>query len=629
MSLPSTQPFIPNTTEFVSESPHQSQKSVGMRKSQPPNVRVVSTRKRSKTSDNVEEEEEEEEEEEKKRSRGRPRLDTKDETAADRRRTQIRLAQRAYRHRKDTAITTLEQKVKDLEQANENMGKEFMNFYDFVLTQGTLESAPEVARRLNDTTRKFLSLARKSADDPSKDDIPDASVAGEASQTAVTQQKDLKQSSSPSSSHSATSNSQVQTSTSGEASFVSASRTSSYRAFNTTSHLPYEVITQPTPENASFPMYDTQGELPFFENPYSTSSYSSLPAPFSYAFQERSFGRRLQRATLEAGLRLVSLANPPPHRYAAVFGFCLLFESRESIIQRLKVSLNRTRQESMYMWKFPFTNLGGAGFSLNNADGSGGMLTEGSTGGEFPIGNQGVREFYKPSEMTGFSMGPFGPEVESTRDDRVDHKMRMLFQGFEGDFYDSDEVDTYLRQRGVIIPENADFIESEIDITAFQEAPELRSGTGEPSDLRFFWGTSVPTSDLELPGLTTNNMDALGNMWSTAPPTTMASSTMLNASLTTAPRGPQLGSLVPDVPVSGPPAAFISGPMSYGAHTAFPQTWAADSPSAWMKTRVMINVDQLITEMVGRAVCLGRTPGLRQKDVDTAVRIAAGLQQRS
>lgn len=80
-------------------------------------------RKRSKAS------EENDEERSKKRSRGRPRLDTRDETAQDRRRTQIRLAQRAYRNRKDTAITTLEDKVKDLEDANENMSKEFMNFF--------------------------------------------------------------------------------------------------------------------------------------------------------------------------------------------------------------------------------------------------------------------------------------------------------------------------------------------------------------------------------------------------------------------------------------------------------------------------------------------------------------------
>src|SRR3984885_10670025 len=50
-------------------------------------------------------------EDDSKKQRGRPRLDTQDETAADRRRTQIRLAQRAYRHRKETTISALKKRV--------------------------------------------------------------------------------------------------------------------------------------------------------------------------------------------------------------------------------------------------------------------------------------------------------------------------------------------------------------------------------------------------------------------------------------------------------------------------------------------------------------------------------------
>uniref|UniRef100_A0A0D2XW24 Uncharacterized protein n=1 Tax=Fusarium oxysporum (strain Fo5176) TaxID=660025 RepID=A0A0D2XW24_FUSOF len=87
------------------------------------------TRKRSKAS------EENDEERSKKRSRGRPRLDTRDETAQD----------------------------------------------------GMLEGAPEVARRLNDTTRKFLSLTRKSADDSNRDGIEDTPVPAQAQEQVVSQ----------------------------------------------------------------------------------------------------------------------------------------------------------------------------------------------------------------------------------------------------------------------------------------------------------------------------------------------------------------------------------------------------------------------------------------------------------
>ena len=68
--------------------------------------------------------------EDSKKQRGRPRLDTQDETAADRRRTQIRLAQRAYRNRKETTISALKKRVGELERTIEKMNKSFLKFHD-------------------------------------------------------------------------------------------------------------------------------------------------------------------------------------------------------------------------------------------------------------------------------------------------------------------------------------------------------------------------------------------------------------------------------------------------------------------------------------------------------------------
>ncbi|KJK84676.1 hypothetical protein H633G_11648, partial [Metarhizium anisopliae BRIP 53284] len=54
------------------------------------------------------------------------------------------------------------------------------------------------------------------------------------------------------------------------------------------------------------------------------------------------------------------MSNPPPDRFAAVFGFCLFFESKAAIIQRLQLSLSRNQHEDLSHWRFPFTSLGGA-----------------------------------------------------------------------------------------------------------------------------------------------------------------------------------------------------------------------------------------------------------------------------
>lgn len=249
--------------------------------------------------------------------------------------------------------------MKDLEQANEDMGNEFMSFYDFILSCGMLDRAPDIARRLNDSMRKFVSLARKSTEDDCELDY-DANPESEITPTSESRRKGSKQSTGASSSPNLSS---VATSSQSHCSSQNQND-----ADPSTTHMPtsdppqrYEIIAEPTPDNASFPIYGSGDQHPFCNNPYVPSPYNTLSSPSSYAFQEPTLGRRLQRLTLEAGFRLVTMSNPPPERYAAVFGFCLLFETRDAIKHRLSFCLNSTSQDSLFYWKYPFSNLGGAG----------------------------------------------------------------------------------------------------------------------------------------------------------------------------------------------------------------------------------------------------------------------------
>jgi len=219
-----------------------------------------------------------------------------------------------------------------------------------------------------------------------------------------------------------------------------------------------------------------------------------LPSPATYCAHETTFGRRLQRANIERGLRLISMASPPPDRYAAVFGFCLFFESRDTNIHRLSQQVSRSREESLHYWHHPFTNLGGAGTFLPN-------MMSGISSGKYSvpehrdllIGNQHTREYGKPSMMTGFTMGPFSEDFEVARKEKLDHRMRMLSPGFEGDFFDPDEVETYLRHLGIVIPPAVDFVEAEINVEGllddFMPATIALSGEGT-----IFEDTSIPAS---------------------------------------------------------------------------------------------------------------------------------------
>jgi hypothetical protein len=515
-------------------------------------------RKRARAADK-DDEEEHAREESGKRARGRPRLNAqdKDETAVDRRRTQIRLAQRAYRNRKDAAISDLEKKVKDLENANANMATAFSSFFDLASAQGLLKSAPEAARRLKDLTDTFHRLSGRSSEeeDLSSDGSPSRAVA--AVFDNVGQQYSTSSSSAPGSSPKTVGPGTMSVGEPSE-SLLDFVPTSTQLAPPNFDLLPYEVIAQPTAENASFPFYDAtfqtnpEGHLGNMTDPL---FFNTLPPPMSYGAHEGSFGRRLHRIAAESALSLALLQSPPPHVYAAVFGFCLLFEDRERIIQRLSTCLSSTRKEGLDNWRAPFTNLGGAGMYYPDqaADASSSASMLGSADNS---ANNGYREYFRPQQMTGFSMGPFDARTRSVADEYLDSKLRMLLPGFQGTFIDPSEVEKYLADRGVVIPARVEFAEADIDFNDFVDQDE---------------------------GL--SNMPQTMDDW---------------------------GSLA-----SG--ASFAYCPLL--TDPKFPQGTAIN------KRRVRINVDLLLDEIIGQAVCLGRAPCVRVKHVNRALKVAIGAAE--
>lgn len=105
-----------------------------------------------------------------KKQRGRPRLDTQDETAADRRRTQIRLAQRAYRHRKETTISALKKKVGDLEKTIQTMNNAYTQLHDNLIDTSLFSSRPALLHQLESTAEQFATLAKFAQDSDNEDD---------------------------------------------------------------------------------------------------------------------------------------------------------------------------------------------------------------------------------------------------------------------------------------------------------------------------------------------------------------------------------------------------------------------------------------------------------------------------
>jgi len=371
------------------------------------------------------------------------------------------------------------------------MSNVFLQLHDFAVSTGALDRIPEFGRQLRQTTEKFLLLARKASEDGSKDDDAANLSSGDGPKgTKTSNQVNRDGSSSPepiertrNDIDNTTAKTQpvvwggftVTHEPMSEADLI-ADFSNPYIQPSTTSAMDFEIITQPTLENASFP-FGTAPEFDFgaFSSP-TPSPFSPLPLPKTYTSQEATFGRRLQRFACERALILISMPNPPPERFNRVFGFCMLMETKEDIHTRLRRTVDRNIQENLSNWQYPFYNLGGAGTHFGT-----------DSMGQQRTGNQGTMDVLKPHNSAGFSTGPFGPGISDVQNNSLDKDMRMDMAGFRGDFFDCDEVELYLRQRGVTIPPGADHVTVEVDPTGF--------GTDSISAVTIY----NPTSNLNYP----------------------------------------------------------------------------------------------------------------------------------
>ena len=372
------------------------------------------------------------------------------------------------------------------------MNDAFMKLHDFAVQSGLLERAPDFAEQLRGTTQIFLSLAQKSNEDAAgeEDQSSNADHTPRDTTAASRIEKQL---------------SERVIEIPAPAVQPSKTETPTYGGFMITheplspaSQVPpthdvhsgmglgfdtaqpnlagdYEVVTYPTLDNASFALgadFDFTDIGNAVHTPLSSLSppsvYNPLPAPLSYASTEMTFGRRLQRTAAERAWTLISMPNPPPKRFARVFGFCLLFESHDSIKKRLSAVVERNRQESLSNWEYPFLQLGGAGthYDLTSYSGS-------------PIGNQGTVNVRKPKSNTGFGTGPFNEKIIEAGA-LLDKNMRINLPGFSAEFFDCDEVEGYLRERGITIPGGADYVTAEVDMSEFEVSDDTTDSPFPP-----------------------------------------------------------------------------------------------------------------------------------------------------
>ncbi|KAM0187288.1 hypothetical protein ACHAPQ_006627 [Fusarium lateritium] len=478
-------------------------------------------------------------------------------SVTNRRRMQNRMAQRAYRQRKESAIDILRRKVEELEKSKEDMGREFVNFTSVILEQDAIKQCPDIIEHIKHSTITLIS----SAGEPDEVDesghqaevhiIPEAEIQATVLEDNSPPMEQLEGFDLPMLDPSTQVNHENLFSPT-----VDPQPNSNSNTYST----PYSFDA-----NSYFQVPPTQQIYSLYDLPGSTFD-SSLSCPRSYAAQEHTFGRRLHRASQEAAFLLASMKHSPPAWYRKVFGFCLHFETREEITSRLKESVCKSQDTTLNNWKYPFTNLGGSGLFYPQDQGFG---TDG-----LPVGNRSLpNEIYRPTEMSGFSMGPFGPSVEEVRDLRLNPQLRIIDPEYDGDFFDSDEIEICLRGYGVTIPASKDLVTAHIDMAMFEPASE----SNKPAE------KSINIDDIEY---------IIGEE-------------------------PRV-----ENPAFHCPAGMMG--MAMGAMPPLPKPAREERWKTPFKrdTKVRVDIERLITYLVTSTVCLGRTPAVRPLDIRKALKLS-------
>lgn len=449
-----------------------------------------------------------------KKVRGRPRVDTQDETAADRRRTQIRLAQRAYRQRKETTISSLKKQVTELQSAIDEMNRSFLRFNDSALSSGILSLRPELARELKVTTETFVKLARAAAingNNNNDDEFTEADLdpAAELQQATATAR-------SPRESHATQASRAVEPvpehmdigwgysaqlddspkssprETLSPTTYFPAMRNSSFAANNDTSLL------QPVSYQNTLSTSDTSLKQ---STELQTSNQDSQALPFGLidALMHSVSPNSIQPQTYFATVPSPTMSPPPtrtptppaalpslgkqltlraPYTYsfqettfarrlaraAIERGFHLLSMAslRPAAVNHVfKLSLPYiTREQMLHRFRCLLTKSSSEPLECWQTP----FIHLGGAGTHYPRRDEHGNVIQPPNSWNVRSIGPLRKlRLESTADQTLNQELDIDMRGFEGEWFDAHDVEGYLEEMGVRIDPQASFAEALVD----------------------------------------------------------------------------------------------------------------------------------------------------------------------
>lgn len=390
------------------------------------------------------------------------------------------MAQRAYRNRKETTITSLEKKVERLQSMTEEMNTAFSELYDLAMKKGLLQKDPEFGQQFQIVTRRFLALAKSAGgdDNSTQEDGSSLDLSAPALFMDSEKQGNERQDTHPDMPSPDDERSKTLATDSvwgyeiSHSSADAASTTRSWFEQLPTPSLPrppeHEIIARATKRNANFPFdmyhYDQLPSTSTIQNDYhanyatigdiSTAYPSSmqLTAPFnpwtqpvfsgSYAYQESSFGRRLHRTIIERGYHLLMNPHKSPLTFKRVFGLSLKHYPKDLLAEAMHRAILRMRSEPLSQWDLPFVNLVGSGTHSPPTQQEQSVIAK--------IG-------------TGRSIGPVTEVMSESMKKCMLDNYRSKVPGYEGIWFDTYDVERYLKKRGIHIPHDVEWLTVDLD----------------------------------------------------------------------------------------------------------------------------------------------------------------------
>jgi hypothetical protein len=370
------------------------------------------------------------------------------------------------------------------------MNRSFLHFNDRIVASGHLTTSPDLARELKKTTEQFITLARAASQATDEDEDGELTMADQttiiATESSISQTKQslspepiptiensnaytgwgytqvFQPESSPEQevsyaqgdpvaafAHAASlvhpdrsalvpwnidrrSGSQINTETTAADFFSRAA--DSVVSFNSAE----PTISSPLTDNNSAIMPLTEETLALFD----PLKQSSMRAPYTYSFQEKTFARRLHRAAVERCFHILSEQPNNPMLHRRCLKLSLQFKTIDQLRSRFLEVLQRGTDESLENWHTPFIHLGGAGTHYPQKDEKGNIIP-------------------RPNSYYVRRTGPL-TQLEDAQNPGVTMELDCDLSEFAGEWFDSHDVEGFLQEKGVRIDPQASFAEAEI-----------------------------------------------------------------------------------------------------------------------------------------------------------------------